>query len=212
MWFLPFFWQYNHLWLQFVVFHIDYSSVFRFLWISAFLPLSVAFTPPKVNTNLGINLRMDRISTEALLLFLRWFLVCFFKCSPLNTHGILQKALPSKRFQSILTTRATCLKSAFLLDDDTRFKAKEHMEICAYFDLPCWVETGVRAWCITELSCKYSMEIKDEGRDIRKGRKGGFTQKDEFALHTMWSAHLKLFRLLINDWINLINMNNPMQL
>lgn len=46
------------------------------------------------------------------------------------------------------------------------------------------------------------MEIKDKGReyDFGQGRKGGgFTQKHELAVHTMWSAHLKLFRLLISD-------------
>lgn len=75
---VSFFWQYNPLWLQSVVFLIAYSSVSHFLWISAFLPSSVAFTPPKVSTNLGINLSIARIPTEALLLFLRGLFGGFF--------------------------------------------------------------------------------------------------------------------------------------
>lgn len=44
------------------------------------------------------------------------------------------------------------------------------------------------------------MEIKNKGRDIRQGRKGGgFSQKDELTVHTMWSAHLKLFILVMSD-------------
>lgn len=134
-------------------------------------------------------------------------------------HGILQKN-KSTAFQeiSVYFDNSCCLPGICI--SPGWWHKVQGKEACALitsksvlgFDLPSWVETGVRAWCVTELSCKCSVEIKDEGRDIRQGRKGGgFTQKDELAVHTMWSAHLKLFRLLINDWINLINMNNPMQ-